>query len=83
MSVDQLPPDNYGVRVMCRDDRVRLLWLANTVGEDCLRTSVRKYQQRFAGSMPYVSKMLRWHRLEVPADVCVPQQGPQIQGRNF
>ncbi len=75
MSVDRLPEDNYGVRVMCKDDRVRLLWLANEVGEEHLRQSVRKYQQRFIGTMPYVSKMLRWHRLEVPAEVCTPQYG--------
>jgi hypothetical protein len=73
MNVDRLPPDNYGVRVTCRDDRVRLLWLANEVGEERLRISVRKYQRRFIGTMPYVSKMLRWHRLEVPVEVCVPQ----------
>lgn len=64
MGLDRLPPDNFGVRVMCSDDRVRLLWLANQVGEDQLRSSVRKYRQRFIGSMPYVSKMLRWHGLE-------------------
>lgn len=76
MSVDRLPEDNYGVRVMCRDDRVRLLWLANEVGEKRLRESVRRYQQRFIGTMPYVSKMLRWHGLEVPPEVCVPERGP-------
>lgn len=80
MSVDNLPPDHYGVRVSCKDDRVRLLWLVNKVGEDCLRSSVRKYQQRFIGSMPYVSKMLRWHGLEVPAEVCPRHAGSLIGG---
>jgi hypothetical protein len=70
MSVERLPPDNYGVRVMCKDDRVRLLWLANQVGEDALRNSVRRYQHRFIGSMPFVSKMIRWHRLEASPELC-------------
>ena len=82
MTLERLPPDNFGVRVMCRDDRTRLLWLANEIGEECLRSSVRSYRQRFAGSMPYVSKILRWHNLDLIVDEGVPVHGPQI-GRPY
>ena len=76
MSVDRLPDDNYGVRVSCKDDRLRLLWLANQVGEECLRDSVREYQKRFIGTMPFVSKILRWHGLEAPPEARDPRYCP-------
>jgi len=67
MPVETLPPDNYGVRVENDLDRMRLLWLANEIGEERLRTSVRKFHSRFLGATPYISKLLKWHRVAVPS----------------
>lgn len=69
MPILELPADNFGVHVENDMDRRRLLWLANQIGEEKLLKSVDKYRARHHGDKPYVTRLLKWHRLRVPPSV--------------
>ena len=66
---DTLPPDNFGVYVENDMDKRKLLWLVNQIGEKKLRISSGKYKNEYPESDVFVSKVLKWHRLKVPAEV--------------
>jgi hypothetical protein len=76
MTFDQLPPDQYSVRVENDMDSARLLWLVNKIGETQLRKSVAKYQTRYPGTKPFVSVILGWYQLTVPVAVYAPRRVP-------
>lgn len=64
---DDLPPDQYGVLLANERDAIRLKWLVSTIGETKLRRSVAKYSIRYPESQPFVSVILGWYHLKVPA----------------
>jgi len=82
MSFDQLsdlPSHNYGVLVEDEKDARRLLWLVKEIGEKKLIASVEKYNKKHPENQPFVSKILKWHRLKVPVSVFAPVNIPIYQ----
>jgi hypothetical protein len=73
---EELPSDYYGVIVEDEMDRRRLRWLVQKIGETKLRASVQKYKDRYVGSLPYVSTLLKWYRLKVPVAAYAPVRVP-------
>ena len=64
--ISQLPTDCYGVFVDNDLDTRRLLWLVNQIGEQKLRSGVKKYNDKYPDSKPYVSLMLKRYKLNSP-----------------
>lgn len=64
-----LPHDNFGVYVGNDMDKRKLLWLVNQIGEKKLRISSGKYKNKYPESDIFVSTVLKWHGLKVPAEV--------------
>lgn len=71
-----LPADHYGVIVENDMDARRLLYLAEQIGVEKLIASVSKNGQRYPGSQPFVSTLLKRHRVKVPVSVYAPVNVP-------
>jgi hypothetical protein len=71
-----LPADTYEVHIENEMDARRLKYLAEQVGARKVAASARKYAQRYPGSKIYVSTLLRWYRIRVPAHIFAPVNVP-------
>ncbi|MBB5017809.1 hypothetical protein HNQ59_001079 [Chitinivorax tropicus] len=70
-----LPADFCDVHVENELDARRLLWLIEKIGAEKVRKSAWKYKY-YPESKIFVSVLLKWHQLKVPAAVYAPVSEP-------
>lgn len=73
---ENLRDDHYGVYVENDMDARRLDYLVKQIGVEKLTSSVNKYRKKYPNSQPFVSHLLKWHRLRVPVNVYAPTNVP-------
>lgn len=71
---DKTDLDRFGVHIENEMDELRFAYLLNAVGPGKRWRSMCKYNARYPGSKPFVSTLLRWHRIRVPTSVYAPKQ---------
>lgn len=71
-----LPDDHYGVIVENDMDARRLLYLVEQIGVEKLIASVLKNGRKYPDSQPFVSTLLKRHRVKVPVSVYAPVNVP-------
>lgn len=72
---DSLPDDEFGVLVLNDEDRLKLIWLVNQIGESKLRRAAKDFLTK-KSYPPYVSTISRRFNRKVPLEVYMARKIP-------
>lgn len=65
----ELPEDNFGLYVENRVDELKILWVANKIGEKKLRASANKRSKYYPESPLFISTIIKRFHLKIPLSV--------------
>lgn len=71
-----LPDDAYGVEVSDEMDARRLAYVVLQIGETKIRRHAQIYAEKWDGSKPYVSKIIKTFRIKVPTKIYCDEPQP-------
>lgn len=73
---DKLPFYQGSVLIETEIDKLKMIWLVESVGESAIRTAVDALAVKYPGRKPYVSTLLKRLRRRVPVQVYRPMTVP-------